>query len=30
LVLNDIPTYLKIINLLEPQKIWSMVIVDEF
>jgi hypothetical protein len=30
IVLNDIPTYLKIINLLEPQKIWSMVIVDEF
>lgn len=29
-VLNDIPTYLKIINLLETQKIWSMVIVDEF
>lgn len=30
IVLNDIPTYLKVINLLEPQKIWSMVIVDEF
>jgi len=29
-VLNDIPMYLKIINLLEPQKVWSMVIVDEF
>jgi hypothetical protein len=29
-VLNDIPMYLKIINMLEPQKVWSMVIVDEF
>ena len=30
IVLNDIPTYLKVINLLEPQKIWSMVILNEF
>lgn len=30
MVLNDIPTFFKVINLLEPQKVWSMVILSEF